>query len=141
MIDSKSIVPQGTVGSNPTLSASNKDSRPAFEQVFFVELQIKKVVNMVECSICHKKIDEKLALVNTDKNGEKKVICQKCFKQETGVDYKTFAYRKENAKQIAIAVIICLAMTVYTFCEKGPLYGILGIILTILIYFFAGKIK
>lgn len=96
---------------------------------------------MVECSICHKKLDEKTALVNTDKAGEKHIICQECFQKETGVDYKTFAYRKENAKQIAIAVIICLAMTIYAFMEKGPMYGALGILLTILIYFFAGKIK
>ncbi len=96
---------------------------------------------MVECSICHNKIDEKSALVNTDKKGNKRIICQDCFKKEAGVDYKLFAYRKENAKQLAIAVVICLAMTVYAFFEKGPLYGVLGIVLTILIYFFAGKIK
>mgnify|MGYP001247055221 CR=1 FL=1 len=78
---------------------------------------------MVECSICHKHIDEKVALVNTDKDGNKRVICQECFKQEAGVDYETFAYRKENAKQISIAVIICLVMTIYAFVEKGPLYG------------------
>ena len=87
---------------------------------------------MVECSICHKKIDEKKALVNTTQNGEKRII---------GVDYGTFAYRKENAKQIAIALVVCIAMTIYAFVEKGPLYGLAGIILTVLIYFFAGKIK
>lgn len=96
---------------------------------------------MVECSICHKHIDEKVALVNTDKDGNKRVICQECFKQEAGVDYETFAYRKENAKQISIAVIICLVMTIYAFVEKGLLYGALGLILTVLIYFFSGKIK
>ena len=42
---------------------------------------------------------------------------------------KTFAYRKENAKQISIAVIICLVMTIYAFVEKGPLYGALGLVL------------
>ena len=52
---------------------------------------------MVECSICHKHIDEKVALVNTDKDGNKRVICQECFKQEAGVYYETFAYLKENA--------------------------------------------
>lgn len=31
---------------------------------------------MVECSICHKHIDEKVALVNTDKDGNKRVICK-----------------------------------------------------------------
>lgn len=96
---------------------------------------------MVECSICHKHIDEKVALVNTDKDGNKRVICQECFKQEAGVDYETFAYRKENAKQTSIAVIICLVMTIYAFVEKGPLYGALGLVLTVLIYFFSGKIK
>lgn len=96
---------------------------------------------MVECSICHKHIEEKVALVNTDKDGNKQVLCRECFKQKTGVDYQTFAYRKENAKQIAIAVVICLAMTIYAFIEKGPLYGLLGIILTVLVYFFSGKIK
>ena len=84
---------------------------------------------MVECSICHKHIDEKVALVNTDKDGNKRVICQECFKQEAGVDYETFAYRKENAKQISIAVIICLVMTIYAFVEKGLLYGALGLVL------------
>lgn len=96
---------------------------------------------MVECSICHKQIEETEALVNTNKDGEKRIICKACFQKEAGVDYGTFAYRKENAKQIAIAVVICLAMTVYAFLEKGIFYGILGIILTILIFFFAGKIK
>lgn len=96
---------------------------------------------MVECSVCHKQIDEKEALVNTDSKGEKRVICRDCFKQQAGVDYKTFAYRKENAKQISIALVICLAMTVYAFVEKGLLYGLGGIVLTVLIYFFAGKMK
>ncbi len=96
---------------------------------------------MVECSVCHKKIDEKEALVNTSKSGDKKVLCQDCFKQQAGVDYKTFAYRKENAKQIGLTLAVCLGMTVYAFVEKGPLYGAIGIILTILIYFFAAKIR
>jgi hypothetical protein len=32
-------------------------------------------------------------------------------------------------------------MTIYAFVEKGPLYGALGLVLTVLIYFFSGKIK
>lgn len=96
---------------------------------------------MVECSICHKKIADKDALVNKDKDGNECIICKECFAKEVGVDYHTFAYRKENAKQIAISLVLCIAMTAYAFWEKGPIYGAIGIVLTVLIYFFAAKIK
>ena len=39
------------------------------------------------------------------------------------------------------AVLFCLAATIYAFMEKGPLYGGLGIILTILVYIFSSKAK
>ena len=38
-----------------------------------------------------------------------------------------------------IAVLFCLAATVYAFVTKGILYGSLGIVLTILVYLFATK--
>lgn len=96
---------------------------------------------MLECSICHKKITEADALVNKDRDGNQRIICKECFAKEVGVDYNTFAYRKENAKQIAISMVLCLTMTAYAFWEKGPFYGVIGIVLTVLIYFFAAKMK
>ncbi|MFA6850056.1 MAG: hypothetical protein WCS30_06855 [Selenomonadaceae bacterium] len=96
---------------------------------------------MLKCLKCGKSVSEKEALIHKNTNGEKEIICPDCFKTATGVDYKTFSYRKESAKQTLFAIIFCLAATVYAFVEKGPLYGVLGIVLTILIYLFASKIK
>ena len=96
---------------------------------------------MLKCQNCGREMAEKDALVHKDAHEEKKIICQNCFKEATGVDYQTFAFRKESAKQNFFAVIFCLAATIYAFIEKGPIYGALGIVLTLLIYFFASKIR
>lgn len=99
-----------------------------------------KNVNL-KCSLCSKSLDEKSALLHKGKDGQQRVICYECFEKETGVDYKTFAYRRESAKQIFFATVFCIAATIYAFIEEGPIYGVAGIILTILIFLFAGKIK
>jgi len=96
---------------------------------------------MLTCHKCGKELAEKDALLHKNTDGSKEVICHECFKTATGIDYKTFAFRKENAKQTLFAVVFCLAATVYAFMEKGPLYGGLGIAATVLIYFFASKAK
>ena len=96
---------------------------------------------MLKCSRCQKQLTEKEALVHKNKAGEKEVICQDCFAAAAGVDYKTFAYRREVAKQTFFAVIFCLGATVYAFVEKGPMYGVIGLVLTALIYFFSGKAR
>ena len=72
---------------------------------------------MLKCSKCGCKLEEKDALVHKDQEG------------------------KENAKQTFFAVLFCLAATIYAFVEKGPMYGGLGIVLTILVYIFASKAK
>ena len=92
----------------------------------------------MKCEFCGRSLTEQEALVHR-KDGAKKIICPECFEKEAGVDYKTFAYRREVAKQTFFAVIFCLAATVYAFVEKGPLYGGLGLLLTVLIFFFAGN--
>ena len=96
---------------------------------------------MLKCSKCGATLEDKDALVHKDQEGNQHIICHGCFKEATGVDYQTFAFRKENAKQTFFAVIFCLAATIYAFMEKGPLYGGLGIILTILVYTFSSKAK
>lgn len=96
---------------------------------------------MLKCSECGRELKESEALVNKNANGEKNIICHDCFQKIMGVDYKTFAYRKENAKQTLAAVLFCLAATVYAFFEKGPAFGALGIVLTILVYLFASKVR
>jgi len=96
---------------------------------------------MLKCSNCGRDLPEKEALVHKDSAGEKRIICPECFQKATGIDYRTFAYRKENAKQTMLAVLFCLCATVYAFAEKGPLYGGLGIVLTILVYLFSSKTK
>ena len=94
---------------------------------------------MVKCARCGRSIEEKNALKHKGEDGEYEVICQDCFREATGVNYQTFAYRRENAKMMLIAVLFCLAATVYAFVTKGILYGSLGIVLTILVYLFATK--
>ena len=94
---------------------------------------------MLKCSKCGKALADKDALVHKDPEGNQHIICHDCFKEAMGVDYQTFAFRKENAKQTFFAVLFCLAATIYAFMEKGPLYGGLGIILTILVYIFSSK--
>ena len=96
---------------------------------------------MLKCADCGRDLPEKEALVHKDSEGKKHIICPECFQKATGIDYKTFAYRKENAKQTIFAVLFCLGATIYAFVEKGLLYGGLGILLTILVYFFSSKVR
>ncbi|SHK27891.1 hypothetical protein SAMN05216582_101171 [Selenomonas ruminantium] len=96
---------------------------------------------MLKCSECGRDLPEKEALVNKNEAGEQRIICPECFQKLTGVDYKTFAYRKENAKQTLLAVLFCLGATIYAFMEKGVEWGIGGIVLTILVYLFSSKVK
>lgn len=97
---------------------------------------------MIQCQKCNKSIPEEKGLVNTNtETNEKMVICQECFKEYMGVDYKTFQVRKENAKQGCLATVVCLIVTAYAFMEYGPLYGVVGLIATGLIYYFSAKIK
>ena len=96
---------------------------------------------MLKCKLCGCSLEEKDALVHKNQQGEREIICRACFEKAAGIDYETFAFRKENAKQTLFAVLLCLGATVYAFVEKGPLYGAVGIVLTILIYFFASKAK
>ncbi len=95
---------------------------------------------MVRCAHCGKSLDEKDALRHK-KGGGEEIICRDCFKEITGIDYQIFAYRRENAKQTIFAVVFCLAATVYAFVEKGPLWGVLGLVLTVLVYLFASKAR
>lgn len=99
----------------------------------------RKGLTMLKCSICGREISEKEALINRDQEGHKRIVCRKCFEEAVGTDYDTFRYRQENAKQTLLAVLFCLAATIYAFIERGPLYGLLGIVLTILVYLFATK--
>ncbi|WP_432646846.1 hypothetical protein [Mitsuokella sp.] len=94
---------------------------------------------MFKCSVCGRELSEKEALVHQGKNGEKEVICPACFEKIVGVDYETFRYRRENAKQTFFAVLFCLAATIYAFFEKGWPYAVLGIVLTLLVYFFSSR--
>ena len=96
---------------------------------------------MLKCEECGRSLDEKEALVHKDGEGNKHIICHECFKKATGVDYQTFAYRKENAKMTIISVLFCLVATIYAFMEKGMMYGCLGLVLTVLVYLFASKAK
>ena len=96
---------------------------------------------MLKCSECQRDLPEKEALVNKNEEGEQRIICPECFQKLTGVDYKTFAFRKENAKQTFWAVLFCLAATVYAFMETGVEWGIGGIVLTVLVYLFSSKVK
>lgn len=96
---------------------------------------------MVRCAHCGKSLDEKEALRHKKKDGGEEIICRDCFKEITGIDYQTFAYRRENAKQTIFAVVFCLAATVYAFVEKGALWGVLGLVLTVLVYLFASKAR
>ena len=96
---------------------------------------------MLKCSKCGKALADKDALVHKDPEGNPHIICHDCFKEAMGVDYQTFAFRKENAKQTFWAVLFCLAATVYAFVEKGVEWGIGGIVLTVLVYLFSSKVK
>lgn len=96
---------------------------------------------MIRCSRCGKELDERRGLVHTDEQGERRIICEDCFKAAVGVDYKTFQLRRENAKQGCLATLVCLFATAYAFMEYGALYGVGGIILTGLVYYFSVKVK
>ena len=106
-----------------------------------IDKKVNKPQKNLKCAFCGKSLDEKNALLHKNKNGQREIICYECFEKETGVDYKTFAYRRESAKQILFATLFCIGLTIYAFIEEGPLYGVAGIVITILIFLFAGKIK
>lgn len=93
------------------------------------------------CAKCGKKLADKEALVHKNIDGKQEIICHECFKEATGVDYKTFLYRREAAKQTLFATIFCLAATIYAFVNEGPLYGAAGIFVTVLIFFFSAKVR
>ena len=84
---------------------------------------------------------DKEALIHKNIDGKQEIICHDCFKEATGVDYKTFLYRREAAKQTLFATIFCLAATIYAFVTEGPLYGAAGIFVTVLIFFFSAKVR
>jgi len=96
---------------------------------------------MQTCAHCGKKISDKDALTYKDEQGNPEIICHECFKKETGVDYETFAKRRQMAKGTLFAILMCVLATIYAFIEKGALWGLLGIALTVLVYFFASKAK
>lgn len=96
---------------------------------------------MIKCSKCQKDIEEEQGLVHTDMDGKKHIICETCFKDEVGIDYKTFRLRRENARQGCFATVVCAVATVYAFFEYGMLYGATGVVLTGLIYYFSAKVK
>lgn len=93
------------------------------------------------CSRCGKKLAREEALVHKNAAGQQEIICHECFKEATGVDYKTFMYRREAAKQTLFATLFCLAATIYAFVEEGWEYGVAGIFITILIFLFSAKVK
>lgn len=95
----------------------------------------------LNCAMCGKKLGEKEALVHKNLDGKQEIICHDCFKEATGVDYKTFLYRREAAKQTLFATLFCLAATIYAFVAEGWEYGVAGIFLTILIFLFSAKVR
>lgn len=105
-----------------------------------VETKKTKKIKL-KCALCGKALDEKSALVHKNQQGDREIICYDCFEKETGVDYQTFAYRRESAKQVFFATVFCILLTIYAFVEQGSLYGAAGIVITILIFLFAGKVK
>lgn len=95
----------------------------------------------LNCALCGKKLKEEEALVHKTTDGKQEIICHECFEKETGVDYKTFMFRREAAKQTLFATLFCIAATIYAFVEEGPMYGFAGIVITVLIFFFSAKVR
>lgn len=95
----------------------------------------------LNCAMCGKKLAQEEALVHKNLQGQQEIICHDCFKEATGVDYKTFMYRRESAKQTLFATLFCIAATIYAFVEEGWEYGVAGIFITILIFLFSAKVR
>ena len=100
----------------------------------------KKVIKL-NCAHCGKKLKEDEALVHKNLDGQREIICHECFEKAVGVDYKTFMYRREAAKQTLFATLFCLGVSIYAFVEKGPLYGIGGLVITVLVFLFSAKVR
>lgn len=96
---------------------------------------------MQKCTECGLTIADSEALIHKNSAGEENILCKSCFKELTGIDYETFAYRKENAKQTFFAVLFCLAATAYAGFTRGWEWAAGGIVLTILVYMFASKVR
>ncbi len=95
----------------------------------------------LNCAKCGKNLKQEEALIHKNLDGKQEIICHDCFKEATGVDYKTFLYRREAAKQTLFATLFCIAATIYAFVEEGWEYGVAGIFITILIFLFSAKVK
>jgi len=95
----------------------------------------------LNCALCGKKLAQDEALVHKNLQGQQEIICHECFEKETGVDYKTFMFRREAAKQTLFATLFCIAATIYAFVEEGWEYGVAGIFITILIFLFSAKVR
>ena len=52
---------------------------------------------MLKCDHCGTIMEEKDALRHKTEDGREEIICKPCFQEITGVDYDTFAFRRENA--------------------------------------------
>lgn len=96
---------------------------------------------MQKCTECGLELEDKDALIHKNSAGEQRIICKSCFHRLTGIDYETFAYRKENAKQTFFAVLFCLAATAYAGFTRGWEWAVGGIVLTVLVYMFASKVR
>lgn len=95
----------------------------------------------INCSMCGKKLKQDEALVRKNADGKPEIICHECFEKATGVDYKTFMFRREAAKQTLFATLFCIGVTIYAFIEEGWEYGAAGVVITILIFMFSAKVK
>ena len=104
---------------------------------------VKTVVGTktLKCALCGVKLKPEAALLHKNEAGEREVICHACFEKETGVDYETFAYRRESAKQVFFATVFCLVATIYAFVSEGWQYGLAGLVMTVLIFLYGGKVK
>jgi DNA-directed RNA polymerase subunit RPC12/RpoP len=96
---------------------------------------------MLKCAHCGRTLAESEALKHKTENGQEEIICRDCFKKITGIDYDTFSFRRENAKMTLFAVLFCVIATIYAFAERGPLWGLGGIALTVLVYLFSSKAR
>ncbi len=57
------------------------------------------------CAKCGRKLADKEALVHKNIDGKREIICHDCFKDATGVDYKTFLCKRVTL----FAAIFCFA--------------------------------
>jgi len=93
---------------------------------------------MYVCEKCGKALsanNNESMITQTDRmTGTKNHICQECFKEDTGIDYDTYAGRKARSQIGCFGIPLCLIISLFLFWKFGFWTGVVGLGVTFFVY-------